>query len=237
MQEKKVLGIRMTPIAAVPVSPFDETRQGTFWFDLRTRRPAAALIKRLFDFLASLILIVLLSPLFLVLAALVSMTSPGPAIFRQRRIGFRCNEFAMFKFRTMRAGAERLQRHLAAAVDGDFFKLENDPRVTPIGRWLRRFSLDELPQLFNVLEGTMSLVGPRPLLPSDLETLPMRGQMRRFSMKPGITGLWQVSGRSETSDAARIELDRQYVNEWSLLLDFVILLKTIKVVLSGRGAA
>jgi lipopolysaccharide/colanic/teichoic acid biosynthesis glycosyltransferase len=229
------MGIRATAVAAKALDPRDETLHGTYWFDLRTRRPFAARLKRILDIAGSLALIVLLAPLMLLLAALVKLTSAGPAVFVQRRIGFRCNEFGMFKFRTMIADAERLQAELAGE-DSDYFKIENDPRITSIGRFLRRYSLDELPQLFNVLEGTMSLVGPRPLLVSDLERLPMRGQMRRFSVLPGITGLWQVSGRSATTDEERMELDREYINRWSLWLDMKILVRTIAVVLSGRGA-
>ncbi|HUP50390.1 MAG TPA: sugar transferase, partial [Thermoanaerobaculia bacterium] len=142
----------------------------------------------------------------------------------------------MYKFRTMVAGAERLQAELQRGLTSEFFKLQSDPRVTPLGRTLRKYSLDELPQLFNVLEGTMSLVGPRPLLPSDLGKFPLRGQMRRFSVRPGITGLWQVSGRSMLSDKDRMRLDREYVSHWTLWLDLKILAKTLRAAASGRGA-
>ena len=229
------MGIRATAVTVKALDPRDETLHGTYWFDLRTRRPFAARLKRVFDVLGSLALIVLLAPLLLLLAALVKLTSEGPAVFVQRRIGFRCNEFGMYKFRTMIANAEQLQSELAGE-ESDYFKLHDDPRITPVGKFLRRFSLDELPQLFNVLDGTMSLVGPRPLLVSDLERLPMRGQMRRFSVLPGITGLWQVSGRSATTEEERMQLDREYINQWSFWLDMKILIRTIAVVLSGRGA-
>ena len=232
---KRAMGIRATSVRIEALDPRDETLHGTYWFDLRTRRPLAARVKRVFDIFGALALIVLLAPLMLLLAALVKLTSAGPAFFVQRRIGFRCNEFGMYKFRTMIADAERLQAELAGD-DSLYFKLHHDPRVTPLGRFLRRYSLDELPQLFNVLEGTMSLVGPRPLLVSDLDRLPMRGQMRRFSVLPGITGLWQVSGRSATTDQERMQLDREYINEWSLWLDVKILVRTLAVVLNGRGA-
>ena len=232
---RRAMGIRATPARVEALDPRDDTLHGTYWFDLRTRRPAAARVKRIFDICGSLALIVLFAPLMLLIAALVQLTSRGPAVFVQRRIGFRCNEFGMYKFRTMIADAERLQAELAGD-DAHYFKLHHDPRITPLGRFLRRYSLDELPQLFNVLEGEMSLVGPRPLLGSDLERLPMRGQMRRFSVLPGITGLWQVSGRSGTTDDERMQLDRQYINEWSLWLDLKILWRTIAVVLGGRGA-
>lgn len=228
------MGIRATAVRVEALDPRDQTLHGTYWFDLRTRRPAAARVKRGIDIAGSLMLIVLFGPLMLLIAALIRLTSAGPAIFVQRRIGFRCNEFGMYKFRTMIANAEQLQEELSG--ESHFFKVQDDPRVTPLGYFLRRSSLDELPQLFNVLDGSMSLVGPRPLLVSDLDRLPMRAQMRRFSVRPGITGLWQVSGRSATSEDERMRLDREYINNWSLSLDFQILLRTIGAVLSGRGA-
>jgi lipopolysaccharide/colanic/teichoic acid biosynthesis glycosyltransferase len=215
---------------------FDETRRGTYWFDLRTRRPAAAKLKRAIDIVGAALMIVVLAPLFLAIITLIRLNSRGPAVFKQRRIGFRCNEFGMYKFRTMVDGAEFEERRLAEKTNLAFLKIPNDPRVTWIGRILRRYSLDELPQLFNVLGGTMSMVGPRPLLTSDLERFPLRGQMRRFSVRPGMTGLWQVSGRSETTEEERMALDREYVNRWSLALDVKILLLTIPAVLTGRGA-
>lgn len=234
--EERPLGFRLTESRVNHVGTGDETVRGTFWFDLATRRPWAALAKRLMDVALSLVLIVLLAPLFAAIILMIKLTSRGTATFVQRRIGFRSNIFEMYKFRTMYADAETLQRSLAEQSDSNFLKVHRDPRVTPVGRFLRRFSLDELPQLFNVLEGTMSLVGPRPLLVSDLERLPIRGEMRRFSVRPGMTGLWQVSGRSLTTEEERLRLDREYVNEWSLWLDTKILLRTIVVVLTGRGA-
>lgn len=209
---------------------------GAYYYDLRTRKPVAARMKRLFDLLSATALITLLAPLLLVIMALIKLTSPGPIIFRQRRIGFRGNQFDMYKFRTMYDGAHLKEKELAAKAGGSFLKLKNDPRITPIGGFLRKYSLDELPQLFNVLEGTMSMVGPRPLLGSDLDKLPRRSPLSRFSMPPGITGLWQVSGRSDCSELKRMQLDRQYVYRWSLALDFEILLRTIEVVFTGRGA-
>jgi lipopolysaccharide/colanic/teichoic acid biosynthesis glycosyltransferase len=205
---------------------------GTYYYDLATRYPVAARVKRAFDIAVSLIIITFISPLLLLIMALIKLTSPGPIMFYQRRIGFRCNEFEIYKFRTMVVGADKMQ------VGGgeNFVKPKNDPRITPIGRFLRKYSLDELPQLFNVLEGSMSLVGPRPLLYSDLEKLPLRARLSRFSMPPGCTGLWQVSGRSDCSEAKRMQLDRQYVDRWSLKLDWEILLRTIDVVFTGRGA-
>ena len=230
------MGIRATAARVEALSPRDDTLHGTYWFDLRTRRPVGARVKRMIDVAGALMLIVGLAPLMLLVVLLVKLTSKGPAVFVQRRIGFRCNEFGMYKFRTMVANAQQLEAELREGIGSEYFKLENDPRVTPVGRFLRRYSLDELPQLFNVLEGTMSLVGPRPLLVSDLERLPIRGQMRRFSVRPGLTGLWQVSGRSSTTDQQRMQLDRDYINDWSLWLDVKILARTIGAVLSGRGA-
>jgi lipopolysaccharide/colanic/teichoic acid biosynthesis glycosyltransferase len=217
----------------------DQTGPGAYYFDLRTRYPIAARVKRGIDLVCATIGITLLSPVYLLIMALVKLTSPGPIIFRQRRIGFRCNQFDMYKFRTMYAGAHLKEKELMQQAEKQgksFLKLKNDPRITPIGHFLRKYSLDELPQLFNVLEGSMSLVGPRPLLLSDLDKLPRRSPLSRFSMPPGCTGLWQVSGRSTCTDRKRMRLDRQYVDRWSLSLDFQILLRTVEVVFSGRDA-
>jgi lipopolysaccharide/colanic/teichoic acid biosynthesis glycosyltransferase len=210
----------------------DDSGSGTYYYDLTTRFPVAGRIKRLADIVVSLAIITMISPLLLLIMALIKITSPGPIMFYQRRIGFRCNEFEIYKFRTMVVGADKMQ----VGDGGNFVKPKNDPRITPIGHFLRKYSLDELPQLFNVLEGSMSLVGPRPLLRSDLQKLPLRARLSRFSMPPGCTGLWQVSGRSDCSDAKRMQLDRQYVSRWSLKLDWEILLRTIDVVFTGRGA-
>jgi lipopolysaccharide/colanic/teichoic acid biosynthesis glycosyltransferase len=209
---------------------------GSYYYDLATRHPAGARMKRAVDLLGATLIFTLLSPLLLLIAILIKVTSPGPVIFRQRRIGFRCHEFAMYKFRTMYNGAHLKEKELAAKAGGSFLKLKHDPRVTPIGRFLRKYSLDELPQLCNVLEGTMSLVGPRPLLVSDLDKLPRRSTLRRFSTPPGITGLWQVCGRSSCTEQKRLQLDREYVDRWSLGLDLKILFRTVSVVVTGRDA-
>ena len=214
----------------------DQTGPGAYFFDLRTRHPIAAGIKRLMDIAMALFFIVLLSPVLIAVALAVKLTSAGPLIFRQRRIGFRCNQFEMYKFRSMYAGSELKEKELAAQAGTSFLKLKNDPRITPVGAFIRKYSLDELPQLFNVLEGTMSMVGPRPLLVSDLDKLPRRNQLRRFATPPGITGLWQVSGRSNCSDIKRMQLDRRYVDRWSLGFDLRILLETVEVVLTAKGA-
>ena len=215
----------------------DDTGSGSYYYDLRTRHPMGARAKRAFDLLFATLLITLLAPVYLVIAALVRLSGPGPIIFRQRRIGFRCNQFDMYKFRTMVDGAHLKEKELADKAGKSFLKLKNDPRVTRVGRILRKYSLDELPQLFNVLEGTMSVVGPRPLLASDLDKLPRRSGLTRFSTPPGITGLWQVSGRSSCSDLKRLRLDRMYVEQWSFALDLEILVRTIEVVIApGKDA-
>lgn len=198
-------------------------------------RRAELALKRLVDLVLGGILLALAAPLLLLLAALVRATSPGPAIFRQTRVGWRGERFRMLKLRTMTDGAERLEEELADD-DSIFFKARGDARVTPLGRFLRRSSLDELPQLVNVVRGEMSLVGPRPLLERDFARYPRGRQLRRFGMRPGMTGLWQVSGRSLLPDPERLRLDLRYVEEWSLGLDAEILLRTIPAALSGRGA-
>lgn len=193
-------------------------------------------INRSLDVVLASVLLLVAGPVLLAAMALIRLTSRGPALFHQPRVGYRCRTFAMLKLRTMIQGAAEHEEALAEEVEGTFFKLEDDPRVTRVGRWLRRSSIDELPQLLNVLRGEMSLVGPRPLLLRDFQRYPKHAQMRRFSRRPGLTGLWQVSGRSETSDRERIRLDLEYVDHWSLWLDVKILLRTVPAVLSGRGA-
>lgn len=194
------------------------------------------LVKSLLDRLLASILLVVTAPVLLLATAAIRLTSRGKALFVQPRIGHHCQEFSMYKLRTMREGAEEEEEQLAEAQGGTFFKLADDRRITPVGRILRRTSLDELPQLLNVLKGDMSLVGPRPILRSDFRSFPRNEQMRRFSMKPGMTGLWQVRGRSLTSDQERLRLDLEYVDEWNLWMDGKILLRTFGAVVSGRGA-
>jgi lipopolysaccharide/colanic/teichoic acid biosynthesis glycosyltransferase len=181
----------------------------------------------------------MLAPLFLLAALIVRLTSPGPALFFQDRVGLNKRRFRLYKFRTMEADAEKRQReveHLNEA-SGAVFKIRNDPRLTPVGKFLRKTSIDELPQLFNVLKGDMSLVGPRPLPVRDYQGFHQDWQRRRFSVRPGITCLWQVNGRSSTTFEKWMELDMQYIDHWSLGLDFKILAKTIPAVLRGSGAA
>jgi exopolysaccharide biosynthesis polyprenyl glycosylphosphotransferase len=198
-----------------------------------------ALVKRIIDFAVSLTLIVLLSPLFLTVAILIKLTSAGPVFFVQKRLGLNKRRFSIYKFRTMVADAEKKIHELEDLneVSGPVFKIRNDPRITPVGRVLRKTSIDELPQLFNVLKGEMSLVGPRPLPVRDYEGFDQDWQRRRFSVVPGITCLWQVNGRSSVSFEQWMELDMQYIDQWSLWLDLKILVRTIPAVLRGSGAA
>ena len=191
------------------------------------------IIKRLIDLFGSFILIILTSPLMIIVAILVKLTSKGPILFRQERVGLDRN-FDFYKFRTMRVGAEKEHDKLIEKY-GNMFKLENDPRLTPVGKFLRKTSLDELPQFFNVLKGEMSLIGPRPPMPKEVAQY-TNWQKRRLGVKPGITGLWQVSGRSELSFEEWVRLDAYYIENWSLWLDFQIFLKTIWVVIRGKGA-
>lgn len=193
-------------------------------------------LKRVGDVVGSLLLLIALWPVFLIVAVLIKLTSPGPVLFRQERLGLHRRPFRMWKFRTMWPEAEQQEAELLRAHHGVFFKPSNDPRVTPLGRVLRKYSLDELPQLINVLKGEMSLVGPRPIRDFELQQFTTWQQLRRFSLKPGLTCLWQVNGRSNTSDEDRLRYDLEYVEHWSLLLDFKILLRTIPAVFSGNGA-
>ena len=195
-------------------------------------------IKRGFDIAGALAALVVLSPVLAVIALAVRLTSPGPAIFAQERYGLNRRRFRMLKFRTMRKDAEQLQAALEARneADGPVFKIADDPRITPIGRFLRRTSLDELPQFVNVLRGEMSLVGPRPLPLRDVARFTSAGDMRRFSVRPGLTCLWQISGRSSLSFSDWIRLDLAYIDRWSLLLDVLILVRTVPAVIMGAGA-
>lgn len=196
------------------------------------------MIKNTFDFIVAFALVVVLSPLMLLIALLIRLTSKGAAIFVQERIGLNKRPFKMLKFRTMVTNAEELQKKLEAQneADGPVFKIKDDPRVTKIGRFLRKTSLDELPQLFNVLLGDLSLVGPRPLPLRDVQKFDEYWFNRRFSIKPGITCIWQISGRSETSFDKWILQDLEYIDKWSLALDMKILLKTPRAVFYGTGA-
>ena len=197
------------------------------------------LVKRMLDIAVAGLLLLFLSPLFLVVILLIKLTSPGPVFFVQKRLGWNKRRFEVFKFRTMVVDAEKKMsqiQHLNE-VSGPVFKIKNDPRITSVGKFLRRTSIDELPQLLNVFLGDMSLVGPRPLPVRDYEGFNEDWQRRRFSVKPGITCLWQVKGRSEIPFEQWMELDLQYIDKWSLWLDLKILARTIPAVLRGSGAA
>jgi len=197
------------------------------------------LTKMLLDFFGALALIIAASPLLLAIGALVKLTSPGPAFFRQQRSGLNGAPFEILKFRTMNTNAEQMKHELAAMneMSGPVFKVTNDPRVTPVGKWLRQWSLDELPQLFNVLRGEMSLVGPRPLPVDEVRRFSDLAHRRRLSVKPGLTCLWQVKGRNKISDFKEwVRLDLEYIDNWSIWLDLKILLLTLPAVLRGTGA-
>lgn len=196
-------------------------------------------IKRCFDLCCSIILLLILSPFYLLIALLIKLDSTGPVFFKQNRIGLHSKQFKIWKFRTMVTNAEKLQASLEAQnqiKDGVLFKLKDDPRITKVGKFLRRYSLDELPQLFNVVVGQMSLVGPRPLPVRDVERF-QTAHFIRQEVLPGITGLWQVSGRSNIDNFEdAVKLDITYIENWSLWLDVKILLKTVQVVLHKTGA-
>jgi len=197
------------------------------------------LVKRCFDFCCASIFVLLAAPLYLLIALLIKLDSPGPVFYKQTRIGLHGQQFKVWKFRTMVTNADQLQKELEAnneMKDGVLFKIKNDPRITDIGKFLRRYSLDELPQLFNVLLGEMSLVGPRPLPIRDVEKF-AEHHFIRHEVMPGITGLWQVSGRSDITDFEKVVgLDVMYMESWSLWLDLQIVLQTITVILKKKGA-
>jgi exopolysaccharide biosynthesis polyprenyl glycosylphosphotransferase len=196
-------------------------------------------IKQVIDSVGSFFVILLGWWVFALLALLIKLTSPGPVLFRQQRSGINGRPFTLYKFRTMVTNAEQLKHELAAMneMDGPVFKLTNDPRVTRIGKFLRKYSLDELPQFFNVLRGEMSLVGPRPLPVDEVKRFNDLAHRRRLSVKPGLTCLWQISGRNNVSDFKDwVRLDLEYIDKWSLWLDIWIMWRTLPVVLAGTGA-
>jgi len=195
-------------------------------------------LKRLIDIFGATLLLILLSPIMLATLILVKLDSKGSALFTQERIGLNKRRFRIYKFRSMISNAERLQAQLESMneVQGPVFKIEKDPRITRVGRILRKTSIDELPQLFNVLKGDMSLVGPRPLPVRDYTGFSEDWQRRRFSIRPGVTCLWQVSGRSSTSFDQWMRLDMEYIDRWSLWLDIKILARTVPAVVRGSGS-
>lgn len=221
--------IRTRPVAGLPLVHVETPR-----FSAGQR-----ILKRTIDLVLGSIAIALLSPVLLIIAALVKFTSPGPVLFKQKRTGWRGRQFEMLKFRSMVSNAEDLLPSLLDQRDAGndiMFKMTNDPRVTKVGKVIRKYSLDELPQLFNVIGGSMSLVGPRPPLPNEVDQYAEHVH-RRFLMKPGITGAWQVSGRSSLSWEDSVRLDLGYVENWSMLGDFVIMLKTVKAALAPGETA
>lgn len=212
------------PLTAVPAQAFPDD--------------AGLIVKRCLDVVLAGLALAVALPVLAAATLAIKLTSPGPVLFAQERYGLNKRRFKMYKLRTMVAGAESQQAPLEARNEatGPVFKIREDPRITPVGRVLRRFSIDELPQLMNVLRGDMSLVGPRPLPTRDVSRFSEPAMMRRFCVYPGITGLWQVSGRSDVGFDRWIALDLQYIDEWSLTLDLKILLMTIPAVIKGVGA-
>ena len=207
-----------------------------FFWDSTVRISYA--LKRFFDIVLSILMLVALSPLFIVIATVIKMTSRGPVFFIQERVGYYGRSFMFYKFRSMYVDAEERKRALMErneSKDGVIFKMKNDPRITPFGRILRKTSMDELPQLLNVLLGDMSLVGPRPPLPSEVRQYSLEDR-KRLNIKPGITCIWQVSGRSDIPFKKQVELDKEYIQSQSLWKDLLVLLRTIPAILSGKGA-
>ncbi|MEK7142812.1 MAG: sugar transferase [Patescibacteria group bacterium] len=231
------LGFKMTPNAFLLQSSHVDIQQLAGMPILEFKRTPldgwGKIIKRLVDLLGSLILLIIFSPVIVIVAILVKLTSRGPIFFCQERVGLEKN-FIFYKFRTMREDAWKEHSKLMKK-HGLMFKLKKDPRLSPVGGFLRRTSLDELPQFWNVLRGNMSLIGPRPPMPEEVAHY-NNFQKKRLGVKPGITGLWQVSGRSDLSFDEWVRLDAYYIENWSLWLDFQIILKTAWVVIKGRGA-
>jgi exopolysaccharide biosynthesis polyprenyl glycosylphosphotransferase len=225
-----ITGPRLTvrPAAGLPLLHLDEAVLS---------RPQA-FSKRVLDLVGSLLTSLLLLPVFAAIALAVRMSSKGPVIFRQTRIGVGGRPFTMLKFRTMVDGADAMRDELrtSSGTEGATFKMADDPRVTKVGRFLRRWSLDELPQLWNVIGGSMSLVGPRPHPLDDVDRYGVDAY-RRLALKPGMTGLWQVEGRSDLTWQEALQFDLYYVETWTLSGDIVLLARTVRAVLQGRGAA
>jgi exopolysaccharide biosynthesis polyprenyl glycosylphosphotransferase len=219
--------IHMRPVAGLPLLHVEQPQAGQ----------AGGFPKRIFDVVLASLALLALSPLMLVVALLIKLQDGGPVFFRQPRVGRDGHEFGMVKFRSMLAGADMMVTDLMHLndTDGLLFKVKDDPRITRVGSVLRKFSIDELPQLFNVLRGEMSLVGPRPPLPREVAAYETDVH-RRLLVRPGMTGLWQVSGRSELSWSEAVRLDLYYVDNWSMTTDLVIMAKTVKAVFASHGA-
>jgi exopolysaccharide biosynthesis polyprenyl glycosylphosphotransferase len=248
--EKAVQACELEGLEAWLIADFFKTNISRTAFDELNGRPMLvfhsapdvswqSVVKRCIDFFGALFLLFFAWLPFLVIGLLIKRSSPGPALFRQKRAGLHGEPFTMLKFRTMVSDAEQLRKELEQynEMSGPVFKVTNDPRVTPIGKFLRKTSFDEWPQLWNVLKGEMSLVGPRPLPVDEVERFDDLAHRRRLSVKPGLTCLWQVSGRNNVSDFRDwVRLDLEYIDNWSLWLDLKILVRTIPVVLTGAGA-
>jgi exopolysaccharide biosynthesis polyprenyl glycosylphosphotransferase len=213
-------------------------RDGYSHFLSVQNKPLQLMLKRAFDILLSATALVVLSPLLLGVAAIIKLTDRGPILFRQQRVGLHGRTFNMLKFRSMVVNAEALKAQLLAHNEqsGPVFKMKHDPRITRVGRFIRKFSIDELPQIVNVLRGDMSIVGPRPPLPNEVARYEA-WQRRRLSVRPGLTCVWQVSGRNQISFRDWMLLDMRYIDHWSLAQDFQLILKTFPVVITGRGAS
>jgi exopolysaccharide biosynthesis polyprenyl glycosylphosphotransferase len=224
----KIARVHQTELEGIPLLTFETT----------VAREWQLFIKRAIDIALSGLGIILLSPLFLIVTVLIKLTSSGPVLFTQKRVGLNGRKFVLYKFRTMYKGADKELSNLRALneMEGPVFKIKKDPRITPFGKILRKFSIDELPQLFNVFVGHMSLIGPRPPIPEEVHQYET-WQRRRLSMRPGITCLWQVNGRNKIDFEEWMKLDLEYLDNWTLLLDFKILVKTIPIVLFGIGAS
>jgi exopolysaccharide biosynthesis polyprenyl glycosylphosphotransferase len=248
--EKAIHACELEGVEAWLVADFFKTHISQTTFDDFYGRPVLVfrsapeaswqgIFKQFLDLAVAFVLVALLLPLFIVVAIAIRITSPGPILFRQKRCGLNGRPFTMIKFRSMVSDAEQRKQELAALneMGGPVFKVTNDPRITVVGRWLRKYSLDEFPQLFNVLRGEMSLVGPRPLPVDEVSRFDDPAHRRRLSVKPGLTCLWQVSGRNNVCDFKDwVRLDLEYIDNWSFWLDVKILWRTIPVVLLGTGA-
>ncbi|MCI0696962.1 sugar transferase [candidate division KSB1 bacterium] len=228
LYDLRIAKVRQTDFSGFPLLEF-ETFAAKEW---------QLFVKRVIDLALAFLMLVLLSPLMLLLAMVIKLTSRGPIFFKQQRCGLNGRTFTLYKFRSMFVDSELKRRELEKSneMDGPVFKIKRDPRITPLGRILRKLSLDELPQLFNVLKGDMSFVGPRPPLAIEVELYKM-WQRRRLSLKPGLTCIWQVSGRNKIGFEKWMEMDMEYIDKWSLWLDFKIMVKTVFVVMFGYGAS
>jgi len=248
--EKAIQACELEGVEAWLLADFFQTQISRTTFDDFHGRPVLifrsvpesswqGVMKQLIDLAGSIVLILLALPVWIVVPLLIRLTSPGPVLFRQKRCGLNGRPFTMLKFRSMSSDAEQRKHEFAALneMSGPVFKVTHDPRVTWIGRWLRKFSLDEFPQLWNVLRGEMSLVGPRPLPVDEVQRFDDPAHRRRLSVKPGLTCLWQVSGRNNVRDFKEwVRLDLEYIDNWSLWLDLKILWRTVPAVLAGSGA-